>query len=211
MVVKPDPKNPQGWEGFADLGWNPDKAQYKLETPKLADGDIHDEVAFTKFGDVAHEARLAPWQAQAVYNAMHKQANDGIKAMRDAGATANRELNTRLREKWGDSFDQKTELAKRAFSSFKVDSITGAQMDQVMGAPQMVELFARIGEAIGEGNLVTGGGSGMGGKSPATARVERLRLESDANWMKVFNDPRHPQNRDYVTQRQALIEIEARK
>src|SRR6266404_8468829 len=37
VVTKPDPKNPQGWEGFTELGWTPDKAQYKFDAPKLAD------------------------------------------------------------------------------------------------------------------------------------------------------------------------------
>lgn len=210
VVPKPDPKNPQGWEGFTELGWTPDKTQYKFDAPKLADGDIHDDNAFTKFQGVAHELRLAPWQAKGVYDAMHKVSNDAIKGFRDAGATANRELDAKLREKWGPNFDQKKELATRAFSFFKVDGISGAMMDQVMGAPQMVELFEKIGTAMGEDKLITGDGSGMGSKTPATARAERLRLEGDANWMKVFNDPRHPQNKDYVAQRAALIEIEAR-
>ncbi len=211
MVTRPDPKNPQGWEGFTDLGWSPDKGQYKINPPKVGEGDMHDATAFNKFQDVAHEARLAPWQAEAVYNAMHRQSNDSIKAFREAGATANRELDTSLRAKWGDGYDQKAELAKRAFAFFKPDAVTGAQMDATMGAPQMVELFERIGTAMGEDKLITGAGNGFGGKSPATARVERLRLENDPTWLKVFNDPRHPQNKDYVAQRAALIEIEARK
>lgn len=211
VVAKPDPKNPAGWEGFTELGWSPDRQQYKINPPKLGAGEIHDEKAFTAFQGVAHEAKLAPWQAEAVYNAMHTQSNAELKAFRDAGATANRELDASLRSKWGDTFDQKTELAKRAFAFFKPDGVTGAQMDQAMGSPQMVELFERIGAAMGEDKLVTGHGSAFGGKTPAAARADRLRLENDPTWMKVFNDPRHPQNADYVKQRQDLIEIEARR
>lgn len=210
VVTKPDPKNPQGWEGFTELGWTPDATQYKLNPPKVGEGDVHDETAFKRFQGVAHELRLAPWQAEGVYNAMHKQSNDTIKAFRDAGATANRELDGQLRTKWGDGYDQKAELAKRAFSFFKPDAVTGAQMDATLGSAAMVELFERIGTAMGEDRLITGDSTGMGGKTPVTARVERLRLEGDANWMKVFNDPRHPQNKDYVAQRAALIEIEAK-
>lgn len=211
VIAKPDPANPQGWQGFTDLGWTPDKAQYKIEAPKLADGDIHDEGAFTKFQGVAHDLRLAPWQAKGVYDAMHAQSNQQIKSFRDAGATANRELEGKLRDKWGDGFDQKKELATRAFSFFKVDGITGAQMDQIMGAPQMVELFEKIGTAMGEDKLITGDSAGMSGKSPATAKAERMRLESDPQWMKVFNNPRDPQYRAFVDQRQALLNIEATK
>ena len=210
VVTKPDQKNPQGWEGFTDLGWTPDKAQYKFEPPKIADGEIHDEKAFTTFQGVAHEARLAPWQAKAVYDAMHKQSNDALKVFRDAGATANRELDQKLHANLGDQYDQKVELGKRAFAFFKPDAITGAQMDQIMGAPAMVELFIKVGEAMGEDKLVTSH-SAFGGKTPATARADRMRLENDPTWMKVFNDPRHPQNKDYTKQRQDLIDIEARK
>lgn len=211
VVHKPDPKNPQGWEGFTDLGWTPDKAQYKINPPKVAEGDFHDTGAFGKFQEAAHEARLAPWQAEAVYGALHAQSNDSIKAFKEAGAAANRELDTALRSKWGDTYDQKTELAKRAFAVFKPGDVTGAQMDAAMGSAAMVELFEKIGTAMGEDKLVTGGGDGFGAKSPATARVERLRLENDPTWMRVFKDPRHPQNKDHVAQRASLIEIEARK
>lgn len=209
VMHKPDPKNPQGWDGFTELGWTPDKSKYVVERPKVADGEAFDEKTFLKVQDAAHEARLAPWQASAIFGTLHKHANESLRDFKAAGAGANKELDNKLRGQWGDKYDGNVELAKRAFSAFKPDSVAAAQMDQVMGSPAMVELFHKIGEALGEDRLVTGDQSGMGGKTPATAKAERLRLENDPEWKKVFNNPRHPQYQDYVAQRQQLLNIEA--
>lgn len=209
VIPKPDPKNPQGWDGFTEIGWTPDKAKYAIEKPTLTEGDIHDENAFATFQGVAHEARLAPWQAKAVYDAMHKQSNDAIRQFKTAGADANKQLDSKLRGNWGKDYDANVELAKRAFSNFKPDSVSSAQMDNALGSAAMVELFHKIGQAIGEDKLVTAHGDGMSGMSLAGARAERMRLEANGEWMKVFNDPRHPQQKDYAAQRQRLIDREA--
>lgn len=211
VVGKPDPNNLKGWGGYTELGWTPDRQQYKIEAPKLAEGEVHDEKAFGKFSDLAHEARLAPWQAKAVYDGMHAQTSAQVKAFRDAGAAANQELDNKLRTNWGDKYDERVTIAKRAFSFFKPDSITGAQMDQAMGSAAMVELFEKIGAAMGEDKLIGQSGGSFGAKSPAQARAERLALENDKQWFAVFNDPRHPQNAAFVKQRADLMEIEARK
>ncbi|MCK1407651.1 hypothetical protein [Bradyrhizobium sp. 76] len=211
VVGKPDPNNLKGWGGYTELGWNPDRQAYTIEAPKLADGEVHDEKAFGKFADLAHDARLAPWQAKAVYDGMHAHENAQLKAFRDAGAVANRELDNKLRGNWGDKYDERTTIAKRAFAFFKPDSVTGAQMDQAMGSPAMVELFERIGAAMGEDKLVGQAGGSFGAKTPAQARSERLALENDKEWFAVFNNPRHPQNAAFVKQRSDLMEIEARK
>jgi hypothetical protein len=210
VISKPDATNLKGWNGYTELGWTPDRQAYKIEAPKVGDGEVHDEKAFAKFSDLAHDARIAPWQAKALYDGLHKHTNDSLKSLRDAGATANRELTEKLKGSWGDKYDQNVELAKRAFGFFKPDAITGAQMDQVMGSAAMVELFEKIGSAMGEDKLIGQSGGSFGQKTPAQARAERMKLEGDAEWLKVFRDARHPQNKDYIKQRADLLAIEAR-
>jgi hypothetical protein len=211
VIGKPDANNLKGWGGYTELGWTPDRQAYKFDAPTLADGELHDEKAFGEFGNLAHEARLAPWQAKAVYDGMHAFENKQLKALKAAGAAANLELDNKLRSQWGDKYDERVTVAKRAFAFFKPDSVSGAQMDQAMGSPAMVELFERIGAAMGEDKLVGQSGGSFGAKTPAQARSERLALEDDPAWFAVFNNPRHPQNAAYVKQRADLMEIEARK
>lgn len=210
VVDKPDPANVKGWGGFTELGWVADRQQYKVEPPKVGEGEVHDEKAFKTFNDAAHDARLAPWQAKAVYDAMHAHDNASLKALKQSGATANLELENQLRTEWGDKFDQNKELAKRAFSQFKPDAISAAQMDQIMGNASFVKLFNAIGAAMGEDKLVGGQNAGFGAKTPAAARAELMQLESDPAWFSIFNNPRHPQNAAYVKQRADLIGIMAR-
>jgi hypothetical protein len=45
--------------------------------------------------------------------------------------------------------------------------------------------------------------------SPQAAGAERRRLESDKAWIAIFNDQRHPLNKDYVARREELLRIEA--
>lgn len=211
VIGKPDANNLKGWGGYSELGWTADRQAYKIDAPKLGDGEVHDERAFKAFQDLAHEARLAPWQAKAVYDGMHAVENKALKELRDRGAQGNLDLANALKSKWGDKFGENETLAKRAFAAFKPDAITGAQMDQIMGSAAMVELFHTIGAAMGEDRLVGGNDGGrFGGKTPADARAERMRLQADPDWMKIFNDPRHPQNKAYAKHRADLIAIEAR-
>lgn len=209
VIAKPDPKNLQGWDGYSELGWVADRTKYSIEAPTVADGDIHDEAAFAHFQGVAHEAKLAPWQAKAVYDAMHKQGNEARRNFLASAATANKELDTALRSKWGDGYDQKVELGKRAFSALKIDGLAGAELDQAFGSPRVVELFARLGEMMGEGVLVGDKGGSNTTLTPEGARAQRKALETNKDWMAIFNDARHPQNKDYVEQRQRLLNIEA--
>ncbi|MCD0419485.1 hypothetical protein LOC51_19900 [Rubrivivax sp. JA1024] len=209
VIKKPDPANMQQWEGFAELGWSPDIGNYKLTPPAAGEGEVHDEKAWEAFLPAAHEARLLPWQAEAVYTAMHKHDNAIISDFKAAAQQANADLDRALRSKFGNQYDAKVDLAKRAFSAFAPSEAVAGEMDKMLGSAGMVDLFIKIGEAMGEDRLVTGKGGDNGSQSPAQARAERLRLEADKDFLKILNDPRHPQSKDYAARRQRLIEIEA--
>jgi hypothetical protein len=138
----------------------------------------------------------------------HAQARPttASRRFRDAGATANRELDNKLRGKWGDKFD-----ANRAGEA-RV-RLLQARRDHRradgsgMGSPRWSSCSTRSARrwAKTSSSPATAGG-GFGGKTPAHARPSGCGWRNDPDWMKVFNDPRHPQNKDYVAQRQALID-----
>lgn len=210
VLVKPDPKNPKDWEGFSDLGWTADGDKYVINPPKLSDGDIHDEAAFSTFKKVAHDARLAPWQAEAVYNAMHEASMQGLRDMRTRGASERRRLDQDLRREWGADYDANAALARRAFMHFGGSDFAETDIDAVIGSPRTVKLFQKIGAAIGEDRLVDNyAGSGRAPETVAGLQGELNRLLADPEFKKAFNDPRHPRHKDVVAQRQSLMERKA--
>jgi hypothetical protein len=210
VIEKPNPEKLQEWNGYSELGWTEDRTKYAVEKPKIADGEKFDDAEFTAFTDIAHKARVAPWQAKAIYDGMHQAANQRLRDIASSGANARRELENKLRTDWGTNFDANKELARRA-ATFFGKNFTVQQIDALIGSPAAMQMFYDIGAAMGEDKLVISqGDSGLEGMTPGAARAERLKLEADPNWMKIFNDPRHSQQKDYVAQRQRLIDIEAK-
>lgn len=211
VMVKPDPAKIAEWSGWSDLGWidNAEKYAAGVTKPEVKDGEQFDERAFNALVKTGHANKMLPSQVAAVAAALHANDVEQTSALRSAGAAANKDLDTKLRGDWGQKYDQNVELAKRAFKHFKVDELTGAEMDQVMTAPRMVQLFHQIGEAMGEGNLVdpAGGGGDLNSKDhPRAIEAELNRLESDPQTMAILNDQRHQLYQETVDRRRGLIE-----
>lgn len=217
VIKKPDPANMQQWEGFAELGWSPDIGNYKLTPPAAGEGEVHDEKAWEVFLPAAHEARLLPWQAEAVYTAMHKHDNAIINDFKAAAQQANADLDRSLRSKFGNQYDAKVDLAKRAFSFFTPNDAVAGEMDKVFGSAGMVDLFIKIGEAMGEDRLVTGKG-GDGSAETVEGLQKKLNAQwGDKDWKAAFDDPRNPRHkdvraeRDDILKRKAELELRSRK
>jgi hypothetical protein len=64
--------------------------------------------------------------------------------------------------------------------------------------------------AMGEGKLVGRRDGGDATTLAAQARAERMKLEADPEWIRVFNNARDPQYEAYVKQRNNLLAIEDR-
>lgn len=212
VIEKPDPAKPQEWKGFNEIGWVDDPKKYQIKAPQLKDGQHLDQAEFDVFSAAAHKAKLAPWQAEALYAELNDYNNKQLQDLSAQGASAREQLEQKLRGDWKLDFDANKELARRAAVHFGGGDMTMAEIEKVLEGPRALKMFHAIGAAMGEDKLVTkdGGGHGITDMTPGAARAERLRLQADENWMKVFNDARHPSHADYRAQRQRLIDVEAR-
>lgn len=209
VISKPDLAKLNDWSGWSELGWidNAEKYAAAVTKPALKDGEEFDDAGYSALIKAGHEARVLPSQLTAITNALHANEQQQITNMRNAGAQANSELDKALRESWGGNYDKNKELAKRAFQHFKVDEVTGAQLDSVLSAPGMVKLFHAIGAAMGEGNLVdvNGGGNGLRTDHPDTLMAELNRLQDDPETLRILNDQRHPRYREVTDKRMDLV------
>jgi hypothetical protein len=207
VLPKPNPEKMAEWEGWETLGWKKDVKDYQVKPPALKDGQVLDQAMFNSFTQDAHELRIPLPAAQALFEKQFGKAYERIAAMDAAGAGAKAELETSLKAKWGDKYDGEVDLSKRAMRAFGVGMDDSAELEKMIGSPRMVELFNGLAKRIGEDKLVDGGHTGA--TSPQAARSQRMALEADPAWMKIFQDPSHPQNKNYVAQRQTLLNAEA--
>lgn len=209
VIIKPDPAKLNDWSGWSELGWidNAEKYGAAVTKPTLKDGEQFDDAGYNALLKAGHEARVLPSQLTALANALHANEQQQITNLRNAGAQANSDLDKALRGNWGKDYDKNVELAKRAFKHFKVDEVTGAQVDSVLTAPGMVKLFYDIGAAMGEGSLVdmNGNGNNLGGDNLEALNAELNRLQGDPETVRIMNDQRHPRYREISDKRTDLV------
>jgi hypothetical protein len=162
----------------------------------------------------AHKYKVAPWQAEGIYNDVFASMNKRLADMDAAGAREVETMWNTLRGKWGADFDGKKAGAERAASAlaerYGLKAPDMKKLQDVIGnAPAVTQMFAELGEIFGEDKLRGQGSPSGSANTPAAARAQRKALEADPEWMKIFNDNRHDQHKDYVAKRQRLLEIEA--
>lgn len=205
VIEKPDQKNVKDWKGFSELGWTEDATKYTVAKPKVEQGQVLHDGMFSAFTKASHAAKLAPWQAEAVFGEVFKAMNKEIADEDAKGATALADLETSLRSEWGQSYPAKKTLAERAMKQAGLGAKDAKLLDQALTSPGLVKLFAQFGELMGEDRL-GGGGGGGGPQTIESLEAEIRKMHGDENIVKIINDERHPQHKDYVTQRQGLID-----
>lgn len=211
VLPKPDqdPVKRADWEGWEALGWTPDKAKYQVpEIPSKRGGEVLPGLR-EALVNAAHEARVPLDQAKALYAVAVQHMDGYLDQVQAAGAKDRLDTEESLRAKWGAEYTKREELARRAAATFGVKSEVLQAMKTGLGdSAAVVEMFARIGEKLGEATLVGVGDGGGAGAMPTTLtglQQELNRLHGDEAWMKIFKDQRHPQHKDYVAHRQSII------
>ncbi|MDR1195590.1 MAG: hypothetical protein LBL00_03835 [Endomicrobium sp.] len=180
-MPKADSK-PEEWDAFyARLGKPATVEDYKIELPQGADDSFLKTITplFLKNG-------LTLKQAQGLtkdYNDMAAKLqteSDAAYKTQTEGATA------KLRSEFGQSYDSKVELGRRAAQAFGFtpDEISG--IEKALGFENTMRRFIRMGEAVTEeaviknlGNAAAAGGFGM---SPAQAQAKIEQLKTDKEW-----------------------------
>lgn len=211
LLEKPaDPKNTKDWKGWSELGWTAKLEDYKLDPSKAKrQGIEYDAGMEERFRQVAHEARVPLPAAQALLDGVIGYQNEFVDRLQSAGAKSKADLETALRNDWGASYGEKSELAIRAAKHYDVPVDDLKTLDAIKGSPGLLKLFAKIGEDLGEDRLKGAGGGGAGASS-ANPAAELDRLHADPEFMKSLRDQRHPLHKANNAKRDALLEQKAR-
>lgn len=169
----------------------PDK--YEIAKPsELPEGFPYVEDIEKNFKDVAHKMGLTPNQVKGLYDWYMKMDVDLFQTAQNHLKQQGESLEAELRKEWGMAYDQKAELAKRAAKQF-ADEDTLTQLEGALGAPGMVKLFAKIGEAMGEDKMIGGGGGSGTALTPDQARQEIAKIMGDPKHSYHLGD--HPEHK----------------
>lgn len=206
VFEKPDPARLNEWGGWSELGWKEKPEEYVLKKPQTPDSFQYIQGFEDKLKEIAHTHKVPLPAAQAILDGLTAWGVAEIDATDARGAKANQDLDAALRKQWGGDYDRNTELSKRAARHFGVGLDDSAQLEAVIGSPNLMKLFHAIGEAMGEDKLVASGGGAALGESLEALRAEQRRLQGDAEFMKALRDPRNARHEEVKAQRQQIID-----
>lgn len=207
VIGKPDPAKLADWEGWGELGYDSDLTRYtgKVAKPELKNGHVLNDGFWDGMMKAGHAAKVPPAQLQALAHYAIQWGNEQAEAntTRVQGEVAAAE--EALRKEWGNDYESKRAIAKRAFQAIGIGVSDAAHLDRALGAPGLVKAFARLGELLGEEQLpgASGGTTGFG-RSPSTITAELKKFETDN--IKTIRDRRDPNYDAVMARRQNLID-----
>jgi len=146
-----------------------------------------------------HGAGLNQRQLSQVLDSYSEEIKGQAQAMDQVVHDQNTATEAELRQEWGRAFEEKRDLAKRAFRELGGDdyeSLGNLRMADggLLGShPGILRIFARLGEEMGEANLVGQRGHPIG-FTPEQASSERARLQADPSFLAAYLDKNHPEH-----------------
>lgn len=200
VVVPGENAKPEEWnEFFGKLGRPDAPDKYGLKKPdKLPEGFDIQEDFLKNLGGMFHEAGLTARQANTLFSKYIDTAvNEYTTAAKEANLRANEKI-AELKREWGAAYDANIDKAKRAVRAFLDDNgIKWLEQNGLNNDPQMMRVFANIGEKLGEppADKGDGGGNSMFGPiTPAAAKAEIAQKMSDSEFMNIYMDRYHPRH-----------------
>ena len=192
------PEEGEKWDDFYNKIGRPEKAgDYQF-------GDENGEL--DGFREFAHDTGLTQDQADNIL----KLYGDIQEEQEEAHQNGLEELRTNttmeLQKEWGKNYDGKMDYAKRAFAQFATPELSQLMDESGMGNhPEMLRVFAKVGELMGEDSLVVGTGLGSSQLSPEQAQQEIQALYSDKEFSKSYRDNKDPGHKTAMSKMEKLF------
>ncbi len=136
-------------------------APKEYETFDMPEGMEMNEAELIAFTPVARDAELSQEQAQKVITYEAARVAEHTQSQIDAWAKVNEDWKTEVRsdkELGGPAYDVTVGNAKTALKAYGTPALMDALVSTGMGNhPEFIRMFSRVGKAMGEDNLSTGG------------------------------------------------------
>lgn len=173
------PKDGESWDSvYQKLGRPQEAKDYQVEAPE---GVTFDEHRIDWFNNTAHKLGLNKTQHNEMVKAAVEYESQIIKNYQEESEAQKQESLSKLKQDWGNKYDERKHLATTALSKYLDDNSEEAvkQMQQVMGHGEVMRLFAKIGERMGEDTMKPDGGDGGFGYSPEQAKDDITKLKTE--------------------------------
>jgi len=198
---------PEDWDPVhAKLGW-PEKVDgYELNGWEPPEGVPWDPEITSTMVEAMHKHRLTKAQAQGMLQDYAGTYAEAWAARTQEIENGRREAVQALQSKWGSAYQTKMDAAKRLAVHFAGPSEEGQAnlLDQVVledgrklgDLPEILEMFATLGEAFVTEDSAPGRAVLRTTKTPAEAQKELNAMLADGEKMKILMDAGHPQHKE---------------
>ena len=196
MVAIPD--EGEKWDDFYNKIGRPEKANdYQF-------GDENGEL--DGFREFAHDTGLTQDQADNILKLYGDIQEEQEESQQNSLDELRTNTTMELQKEWGKNFDGKMDYAKRAFAQFASPELSQLMDESGMGNhPEMLRVFAKVGELMGEDSLVVGTGLGSSQLSPEQAQQEIQALYSDKEFSKSYRDNKDPAHKTAMSKMERLF------
>lgn len=121
------------------------------ETPDgyqvAADGNIVTEEIANDFKGVAHQLRLTPDQASGILEYYKSMSEGSVAKMQHNERQYQEQVQTELKQEWGEAYDSKIQAAANAFQEFASPDVLEMQLadgTKIGNHPEFIKAFANI-------------------------------------------------------------------
>lgn len=193
LIKIPIEEDAEGWgKVFDKLGRPESKDGYNVDSPEGVELDA-DRVNW--FKDIAHKNGLNNKQYAQMVKATLEYENQIISRHKEQIEQQKQASIDKLKDDWGSGYDERRHLAERGLAQYLDDSESEkavAALQEAFGHGEVIRMFAKIGEKIGEDKIPwTDGDTPFGyTKEQAIADIASLKseLSADRERMTSYNN-----------------------
>lgn len=150
---------------------------------KLPEGSQVDDNRLNSFKDIAHKVGLSQTQVNALAEFDVGYMSQIMEASQTQKIEQQKVEETELRREWGNAFEERSELGRRAIRTFAPDGVDKGEflskIEDAIGTKMMLKMFSNIGERIGEAKIIDGSGDRPFGYTPEQAKSDRQSLMNE--------------------------------
>lgn len=169
---------------YGKLGRPANAADYQVKLPENASEANKASVEFLK--SAYHELGLNQKQAAALTDKLFQNQATQQEAARNAVQAKFSEAEEALKRSWGAAYEKNQTVAKNAAEAFGLDQADLDTLKAILGA-KATEFLYTVGSKMGEDQFVgQGTNNGFGTMTPAQAREEIKRLQSDSEFVAKY-------------------------
>lgn len=209
LIEIPKPDDEKAWGAVFDKMGRPEKPEgYNLQLPADASEEL--KTTANNLAATAHKAGLTPRQLAPLVEMLNKATTDAAAAEAAAQAKAAADCAATLKTEWGDKFPVYSgEINKLVMDTVGKEGFDHLNQTGFANDPVLMRMLAKISDMRAEPGKPggEGGRADTGVMTPAVAKAELAKIQTDPETNKALQDGGHPQHQYWVDRRLELMKL----